>query len=218
MKRIYAYSISLVLLLSCNALLAQDSIPAPRNIKIGFDLYGPIYYSYDRNNQSIEGWLSVDIDTGRSVVIEAGHLDYLYSQYNYDYKNKGVFIRAGMDFNLLKPETAIGKYYAGIGLRYGLSIFRSQVPYLKYSNYWGTVSSSVPQKTYSAHFLEVTPGIRTELFRHVEIGWSVRLRFLVYSSTGKDLKAVYIPGFGNGTKVVSPGINYYIVFSIPYKK
>lgn len=123
-----------------------------------------------------------------------------------------------MDFNLLKPENALGKYYAGIGLRYGLSIFTSKVPSFSVTNYWGTTSGSISKSTNLAHFIEFSPGIRTELFPHVEIGWTISLRFMLYSNTGSNLKAIYVPGFGNATKIFSPGINYYILISIPYKR
>jgi hypothetical protein len=218
MKKISAYFISLLLFAASLQVQAQDTVPVPRSIKAGIDLYGPLYNIYNSKIKSYEGFISVETDTGKAVVLEAGYLDYEYSQYNYDYLNKGVFIRAGMDFNMLKPETAVGKYYAGLGLRYGLSIYSTEVPSFKSSNYWGTVSGSVPKKGSVAHFLEVSPGIRTELFRYVEIGWTVRLRFLIYQNAGKDLKPVYIPGFGNATKTFSPGINYYIIISIPYRK
>jgi hypothetical protein len=218
MKRTSVYFTSLLLFTAFSHVAGQDSIPVPKAIKIGVDIYGPLYHLYDNNNLTIEGFLSVDIDTSRAIVFEAGKLNYKYSQYNYDYVNNGTFFRAGMDFNLLKPETARGKYYAGISLRYVFSIFNSEVPFMKSSNYWGTVTSSIPVSQNTAHFIEANPGIRTEIFKHFEIGWTVRLRFLIYTNASKNLKPIYIPGFGNNAKVFSPGINYYLVWSIPYKK
>jgi hypothetical protein len=41
---------------------------------------------------------------------------------------------------------------------------------------------------------------------------------LLYTGTGKDFRPVYFPGFGNGTKTFSAGLNYYIIWNIPYKK
>ena len=218
MQRTSVYSFSILLFAVTVTVYGQDTIPVPMNIKLGADLFGPLYHIYDKNNRTLEGFLSVDIDTGKAVVIEGGYLDYRYSQYNYEYLNHGIFIRAGMDFNLLKPGTALGKYYAGVGLRYGLSIFTSEVPSFSETNYWSTVTGSVPPVKNVAHFLEASPGIRTQLFSHLEIGWCVRLRFLVYSNTSKNLKAIYIPGFGNATKIFSPGLNYYLMWSIPYRK
>jgi hypothetical protein len=217
MKRISAYFISILLFTGIYSVSGQDSIPFPKKIKIGADLYGPAMYFSNKNNLGIEGFFSLDLDTSKAAVFEAGYLNFKYSQYNYDYLSHGVFFRFGIDFNTLKPEISQGKHYVGIGLRYGLSIFRSEVPFLKHENYWGSVTASIPPSTHMAHFIEVSPGLRTELFKNFSIGWSIRLRLLIYSGTGKDLKAVYIPGYGNGVRSTGAGLNYYIVWSIPYE-
>lgn len=218
MRKISAYIISLLLFGSGFLASAQDTIPFIKKIKIGADLFGPAYFIYDKNNLTIDGFVSVDIDTNKAVVFEAGYQNFLYTQYNYDYHSNGLFFLAGVDFNLLKPHTAEGKYYAGIGLRYGMSIYTHEATYLKYVNYWGTASSSMPSSSHVAHFLEVSPGLRTELFRNFSIGFTIRLRLLIYSGTGSDFKPVSIPGYGNGVKRVSPGLNYYMIWSIPYKR
>jgi hypothetical protein len=218
MKRILTYFISILVFSGTLNVYAQDTILYRPRVNIGADLFGPGYYLVDKNILSIEGYISADFDTNKAAVVEIGYLDYKYSQYNYDFLSNGYFIRLGINFNTLSPETSQGgKYFAGIGLRYGLSIFTAETPYMKGENYWGIVESYAPSKTSAAHFLEILPGIRTEIFSNVSLGWVIRLRFLVYSGTGKDLKSVYIPGYGNGTKNFSPGINYYLVFSIPYK-
>jgi hypothetical protein len=217
MRRISAYSISIVFLLLTLYARAQDTVSFPLKIKIGADLVGPVSYFSDKNTMSLEGFLSIDIDTSKSYVLEAGYLNFKYEQYNYSYNSRGGFIKLGIDFNLLSPFVGQGKYYAGLGLRYGLGVFRAEVPGFEHENYWGTATGSIPASTHMAHFLEVSPGIRAELFRNLDIGWAVRLRLLVYSGTGKDVKAIYIPGFGNGSKSFSPGINYFLIWSIPYK-
>jgi hypothetical protein len=50
------------------------------------------------------------------------------------------------------------------------------------------------------------------------IGWSLTLKKLISSGTSQDLKPLYLPGYGAGAKSVSTGINYYLIFTIPYKK
>ena len=217
MKRISAYFISALLFILSTGAKAQDTINYPLKIKLGIDLVGPVAYFADKNTLAFEGFLSYDRDTSKSYVLEAGYLNFRYSQYNYEYHSSGIFLKAGVDFNLLSPFTGRGNYYAGIGIRYGLSIFSSEVPSLEYENYWGTVSESIPMSDRSAHFLEVSPGLKTELFRNFYIGWTVRLRLLVYSSSNKDVKSIYIPGFGNGSRSFSPGLSYHIIWSFPYK-
>ena len=220
MWRTFAYSISLLLSLSCSLIQvrAQDTIPIPLKIRIGLEVSGPVIYYLDKNILNAEGYISVDLDEKKSLMIAAGYLDYKYSQYNYTYMNSGVFIRTGIDFNLLKPDKALGKYWAGIGLRYGLSRFNSEVPSYEKENYWGTATSSIAKQTDWGHFVEVSPGVRAEIFKNFSIGWSVSLRMLLHTSTGKDLKPIYFPGYGNGTKTLSTGLSYFIVWNISYKK
>jgi hypothetical protein len=217
MRRIYGYFISQIVAACLFSAAAQDSLSFPLKIRFGADVYGPVNYYTNKKVFSVEGYLSVDIDTQRAVVAEAGYLDFSYDQYNYKYLSKGTFGRVGVDFNLIRRKNSMGKYYAGIGLRYGFSIFTSETPFFTQNNYWGDASGSVPRSRHLAHFIEASPGIRTEIFRNFSIGWTVRLRILLYSGTTKDNKAISIPGYGDATKSFSPGINYYLIWSIPYK-
>lgn len=220
MWRTLVYSINLLLFLICSLtnIHGQDTIPIPLKIKIGMEVVGPAMYYSDKNILNTEAYISVDLDERRSVMVAAGYLNFKYKQYNYEYQNKGVFVRTGIDFNLLKPNKSLGKYYAGIGLRYGMSRFNSEIPYFEKEDYWGKTTSSISRKTNWGHFLEVAPGVRAEIFKNFSMGWSISLRMLLYSGTGKDLRPVYFPGFGNGTKTISSGISYFIVWNIPYKK
>lgn len=217
MRRISAYFISIVLLFSSLGIQAQDTVMFPLKIRTGFDIAGPGIYLTDKNNMNLEGHISFDRNEKMSYVFEGGYLDYKYSQYNYSYLCKGVFTRIGVDFNLLKPEVANGKHWAGIGLRYGLSIFNSETTSFYNENYWGTVSSSVPSKTSTGHFVEVAPGVRTELFRNFSIGWNIRLKLLISGGGGRDVKPIYFPGYGNGGKKTAAGISYYLMWNIPFK-
>jgi hypothetical protein len=217
MRRTYAYFISLLILFCSDLLQAQDTILFPLKIRAGLEVSGPVIYLTDKNNLSAEGFVSMDRNEKMAYVIEGGYLSYKYSQYNYDYLSKGVFARVGVDFNLLKPEISKGKHWAGIGLRYGLSVFNSETPSFQHENYWGIVTSSVSPRTSLGHFLEVAPGVKTELFRNFSIGWTIRLRMLISGGGGKDLRPIYFPGFGPGGKTVNAGINYYLVWNIPYR-
>jgi hypothetical protein len=220
MRRTSAYFISLLLILFSSLLqaLAQDTILIPLKIKIGLEVSGPAIYFSEKNILNAEGYVSVDMNEKYSAVLGGGFLNYKYSQYNYEYLNNGIFILAGVDINLLKPEKSMGKYWAGIGLRYGLSRFSWEVPSFTQENKWGTTSSSIAKQTNWGHFLQISPGVRAEMFKNFSMGWSVSLRMLLYTGTGKDLRPIFFPGFGNGAKTITTGLNYFIVWNIPYKK
>jgi hypothetical protein len=189
----------------------------PLKIRIGADISGPGIYLSDKDNLSIEGFISYDRNEKMSWVFEAGYLDYKYSQYNYTYQSKGYFIRLGADFNLLKPDLALGKYQAGIGIRYGTSLFSAETPSFWHENYWGKTTSSIASATRMGHFLEVAPGVKAEVLRNISMGWNIRLKFLISGGGGKDLRPIYFPGYGSGGKRTATGISYYITWNIPYK-
>ena len=220
MRRTYVYSISLLMILFSfpRIVNSQDTLLIPLKIKLGVEVSGPVTYFSDKNILNEEAYISVDLNEKKSLFLSVGYLNFKYSQYNYEYLNKGSFIRAGIDFNLLEPDKSRGKYWAGIGLHYGLSLFSSQIPTFYKENYWGLETSSIPRRTYSGHFVEVSPGVRAEIFKNFSMGWSISLRLLLYTGTGKDLRPIYFPGFGNGAKSIATGLSYFIVWNIPYKK
>jgi hypothetical protein len=220
MLKTFVYFISLLFILLCSSaqVNAQDTIPITLKIKVGIEVSGPAIYYTDKNILNAEGYVSVDLNEKRSAFLALGYLNYKYSQYNYDYLSKGSFMKIGMDFNLLKADKSQGKYFAGIGLRYGLSRFNSETPYFEQTNYWGKTSSSLPDKAYWGHFFEIAPGVRAEILKNFSVGWTISIRALIYTNTGKDLKPVYFPGYGNGAKSINAGIGYYLVWNIPYKK
>jgi len=217
MRKISAYFISLLIFLHAGNLIAQDTVLFPLKLRAGIDIAGPGIYLSDKNNLSMEGYFSFDKSEKMAYVLEAGYLNYKYSQYNYDYTSKGVFARLGVDFNLLKPGTSPGKYWAGIGLRYGMSLFNSETLSFQHENYWGTVTSSIPSKKAMGHFIEVAPGVKTEIFRNFSMGWTIRLKLLISGGGGRDLRPIYFPGYGNGGKRTAAGISYFITWNIPYK-
>jgi hypothetical protein len=220
MRRICAYFISIpaIILSSLSQVKCQDTLLIPLKINAGIEIMGPVTYFIDKNTLRLEGYVSVDLNEKWAAAMNLGYLDYEYSQYNYIYLTNGFFIRAGADFSILKPKKSLGKYWGGIGLRYGLSRYQWEVPEFSQSNYWGESKSFIPLDKSWGHFLEVSPGMRAEIFRNFSVGWSVSLRMLLYTGTGNDVKPIYFPGFGNAEKRFSTGFSYFIVWNIPYKK
>ena len=220
MRRIYAFFISLqfFLISTLSHVKAQDTIIFPLKIKVGFEVSGPVIYLIEKNNLIAEGFISYDLNERYSAVLNAGYANYKYSQYNYEYLTNGIFVRAGVDINLLHPKKSTGKYWVGTGLRYGISHFSSEVPVFGQDTYYGPITSSIAPSTDWVHFFEFSPGVRAEVFKNFSIGWTVSLKMLLYSTTSKDLRPIYVPGFGNSGKIISAGMSYFISFNIPYKK
>ncbi len=222
MRRTSGYYINILILFCSLSVSGQteppDTVLIPLKIRIGVEVIGPVIYLTDENNMNAEGFISADLNERIGLSLGAGYSDYKYSQYNYEYMNKGLFFKAGVDFNLLRPEKAMGKYWAGIGLRYGLSSFTSEIPSFKHENYWGTITSSIAPSTYLGHYLEASPGFKAEIFKNFSMGWSLNIRKLLYTGTGRDLSPLYFPGYGAGGESVGFGISYFFVWNIPFKK
>lgn len=219
MKRISGYFIELLFMLLFLPAVstAQDTVFVPLNIRTGLELSGPVGSFFNKDILSTEASLSIDLNEKRAAMIGGGYADYKYSQYNYDYNARGMFFKAGFDFNLMGPKKSQGKYFTGLGLHYGLSRYTTAVPVLRRENYWGAVETSLPERSAIAHFIEAVPSARAEIFRNLSIGWNINIRYLVKSGTGSDLGVLYLPGFGNAGKKVSTSFSYFITFNIPYK-
>jgi len=194
-----------------------DTVLFPLTVRAGIDVAGPVIYFTNKNSLNTEAYISADLNEKRALFFSGGYSKYSYSQYNYSFKTKGVNFKAGMDFNLLKPEVAAGKYWAGIGIHYGISAFSWELPSITYQNYWGTVTAQAPAQTGWAHFIEVTPGFRAKMVGQFSLGWSVSIRKMIYTGVSKDTGPVYFPGFGSKSKSFSSGINYYLIWNFRYK-
>jgi len=68
-----------------------------------------------------------------------------------------------------------------------------------------------------AHYIEVAPGVKTEVFKNFSMGWTIRLKLLLSGGGGKHLKPISVPGYGNGGRMTNAGISYFIVWNIPYR-
>ena len=193
-------------------------VVVPLKIRVGMEISGPVIYLTNNSMLNLEGFANADLNERFSVLLGGGFTDYSYSQTNYDFHTKGYYLKAGADVNLLRPELAMGKYWAGIGLHYGLSGFTFETPSFEHVNYWGTVTSSLSPQTNWAHYLELSGGFKAELFNDFSIGWSISLRKLIYTGADKELRPIYYPGYGEGGRTLSYGLNYYISWNFTYKK
>lgn len=225
MRTIVKYIISSFLLILSGTLAAQkpavqeppDTVVFPLTIRASVDVAGPVIYLTNKNVLNTEASISADLNEKKALFFSGGYSNYTYSQYNYSFKTRGMNFKAGMDFNLLKPELAAGKYWAGVGIHYGISAFSWEIPSINYENYWGKVTTQVSKQTGWAHFIEFTPGFRAKMIGPFSLGWSLAIRKMIYTGSGSDTGPVYFPGYGNKSKSFAAGINYYLIWNFRYK-
>ena len=209
--------ISLFLLTETIA-VSQDTVTVPLHIRAGFDISGPVMKLVSKDLISYGVAASVDINSSVAATAGIRYSSYTSSDVLYDFMSRGVSLTAGADYNFIKANVSQGKYSAGIGFRYGLSFYREEAPMLRYTNEWGAGETFIPSENHTGHFLELTPGVRAAIFPGVTIGWNLYMRLLISSGAGKDLKPVWMPGYGPGTSGMTTGAEYYVSISIPYRK
>lgn len=216
-KGICVSFISLLLLAGLRA-EAQDTIMVPLHIRAGFDVASPVNSFINKNLASYGVLGSFDLDESLSAIAGARYTSFSATEYNYDFSSRGLSFVFGAGYNFIKPKTAQGKYYAGLEIKYGISFYGQEASRIEYSNSWGSGETSLPLSHHVGNYLELGPGVRTELFSGVTIGWNLYMRVLLGAGTGSNLKPVYMPGYGDATSTITTGASYYISISIPYKK
>jgi hypothetical protein len=208
----------LLLIAGSSAVVAQDTVTVPLHLRAGFDISGPLLKFV--NKELVSYGILTSVDVTEAITLNAGmrYSSFHSVRHSYDFTSRGMSIVTGAEYNFLKANVSEGKYYAGLGLRYGLSLYSEEAPVIRYTNMWGEGVSSIPLSRHAGHFVEITPGFRTELFPVVTIGWNLYMRLLISAGAGNDLKPVWMPGYGPATKGMATAAEYYISFSIPYKR
>jgi hypothetical protein len=222
----WRYFISIIFIASglfCK-LQAQDTIMVPLKLRVGFDLVGSSKYFYDKETDNLEFFLSADLNEKKSVIFFTGITDYVYPRYRdetfmmYNVNAKGFYTKAGIDFNMLHTSKAEGKYFLGIGFRYGIINYSYGVSEINIENYWGRYTTSIPTNKTWGHFLEAAPSVRVDITKNLSLGWSGNLRKIVSAGIEKELKPLYLPGYGDASKSFSFALNYFIIWNISYKE
>lgn len=215
-KATYVFIISFFFLASAT-IAAQDTVMVPLHIRVGGDIARPAGYFINKDLKSFAVQGSFEFNERLAVTGGTIFSHFSTSKKSYDYNSQGLAFTLGPDINLLKPKIAEGKNYIGFGIHYGISFFSHSTPRFEYTNAWGTATMSLPSSNHVGHFIEVTPGVRTEVLPGITMGWNMSLRLLLSDGTKNNLKPVNMPGFGDCSSRVSSGISYYISITIPYR-
>lgn len=226
------YSISVVaLLLVSLSVSAQDedsSVAIPKNLivtqnqfNIAVDFFHPIINSFSGAKKSYELVLDYALPKDIYAVLEGGFgnasVDYTAPTLRYTSTNS--FVRVGVNKSMLQRLSLTDWDIVFIGLRYGLAfINRSEAQYSIDNQYFGNVFGITPAKNMTAHWIELTGGMRVELFKGVFSGYNVRAKFIMNGKALKELAPYNIAGFGKGEKTAIFDFNMYLGYSIRWNK
>ena len=186
-----------------------------RQLRIAFDFSRPILNAILDTRASYE--VAADYYIGRDLyaVLEAG---FGSGRFNYDdlrYTSRNAFARIGVEKSLLvrlAPDDWDGAF-AGVRLGYA-PVRRGEATYTTRDTVWGSTSGMVPALTRGVGWAEITGGVRVEIVPRVQLGWTIRGKFLLAQNAFTDLRPSFIAGYGQGDKNTVFDFNVWVAYAL----
>jgi len=190
-----------------------------RHLSFGVDIYHPIINNLINNQNGHE--FSVDYYL-KNDLYAVGDFGYGGSNVDYNdlkYTTNNNFLRVGLNRSILLRNDSTDWDNMFIGFRLGgASIKRSQALYVVTDTLWGNSIGSQPGKNFNAFWVELNLGVRVQLVKGLSAGWIVSGKFMLNSKSFQDLAPLYIAGFGKGDKNSSFDFDFFITYSISWKR
>ncbi len=217
------FSIGLVFI--CQLLFAQegevqpDSVKknkfAPSGLRIGTDL---ISIGKSQATTKFDGWeVNADVDFYRYyLTVDYGSWARNLILGNGDYQNSGSYWRAGVDVNFLLKDPDRNMFF--IGFRYAGSTFDEALKFQYIDTSFGTISKQLNNSARTAHWGELTTGLRVKIWKMLWMGYTGRLKFAAKEHGSKNFDTYDIPGYGVTAKSVYWGFNYQIFWRIGWRE
>jgi len=192
-------------------------------LRVGIDLYNPIYSLFDDSRKGLELVGDYRITKRFYLASELGYIENTDLEDFFSYTTNGQYIRVGADFNAYKNWIGMENIFQ-VGLRYGFSRFDQTLeeytinadPFLPPK----TVTESTKYDNLNAHWVSFVLGIKVEVLQNIFLGASFSGNQLISSKEPDNFDNLFIPGF-NKVFLNNNGFsfNYTISYLIPiYRK
>ncbi|MBL7710885.1 MAG: hypothetical protein JNL13_00400 [Chitinophagaceae bacterium] len=222
------YSFSLLLFLLSFSCIAQDqdslAVPAkasapaaahPKQLRFSFDVARILMNRLSEQKSSYEGGLDYYLKNETYFTAEFGSGNSVIDYPDLKYKSNNIFVRAGIDKSLFERRYPQDWGMGFIGFRYAVGMInRNEAAYTTNDGLGGITSGITPAHRFTAHWFELTGGMRVELFKNTFAGWNVRFKFLLNQKAMGELKPAYIAGYGAGEKGTAFDYNFYLAFAL----
>ena len=150
----------------------------------------------------------------------------------YRYASQGWFFRAGPDVNLLINQAKSSFRADADIIFFGLRFARAQVTDAMVlqtkddvfsadgnnNGFWESQQLRVENNGLGVIWLEMTAGMKVQLYRNIFLGYNLRFKFGRSFSRNQSLIPYEVPGFGKGENGESFGFDYYLFYRIPFRK
>lgn len=196
----------------------------PTGLRIGLDLV-----SFGQGVQKngiraftqgdVRQWkFSADIDIYRYFInFEYGKFDRLWVAPSSNYHNEGSFFKIGPDVNFMHKDPKKNALF--IGFRYSRANYEDFIT-SNYTNvFYGDNTKSVSNNALQSRWFEFTTGLKVRLTRYVWSGYTARFKFSVNNKyENNPLAPHWIPGYGAASRESAWGLEYWLIFRVPFKK
>jgi len=184
--------------------------------RVGIDLSRfllPTYQPGIRHGWEIQG--DIPYKGNFFPTVELGMQWFDDKQSSFHYMNNGAYGRIGVDVNITKFESLKDNDILFVGMRYGYSQFNQEVNQVTYSNYWGSVLTSYPQRAISAHWAEIVFGMKGEIASNLFIGWTLRAKFPLVQTNDPNITPYIIPGIGKTAGTTPADFSFTVSYRFP---
>ncbi len=217
-KRILRYTISFCLLLAFSVQAQTDTTKRKGLVRLNIDLLSPVYgYFSDAPAKRMGGEAMLEISKNDTLfyILEGGFHKMDYTRDLFQTTSSGLFLRAGVNRNLMKYYDKKDKDIVYIGARVSTCTYQLGYPVFNNdSTYFGKGASNVvPSANYMAFWVEGVFGTRIEVVKNLFLGADLRGALMVYHTNQSEYKTLFVPGFGNPLNGASLWVNY----SVGYK-
>jgi hypothetical protein len=206
------------------ATVKTDTIKQRYGFRFGADLYTLSKSVYDKNYKGFELVADYRLTKRFYIAAELGNENITTITDNFNYNNKGSYIKAGFDFNAYENWLNM-ENMVYTGMRVGVSNYSQTInTYNIYQppTYYGLDTKQSNDKTdgLSAVWLEVVAGVKAKVYNNIFIGFSVRVNYLANNNKPLIEDTFYIPGFNSVTEnnKFGAGFNYTVSYLIPLYK
>lgn len=197
-------------------------------IRLGTDFSYPVWMIFEPDDQRVEFSAELNVSNRFFAVLETGYsrIRSVRPPNSFEYINRGFYVRAGFDYNLLHRLLRDEALF--IGMQYGQARFEHEIFYIVNDSYWGIRDldfNDVPDfparatdTGMSLSWVEATAGLKARIWKQFYAGYTFRFQFRLQTVDGENMKATSVPGFNKTTNGFNIGFGYHIWYQIPFRK
>jgi hypothetical protein len=191
----------------------------PVYIRIGVDPSRYLYRYIDNSvfRSGFEISLDTEVKQRYFPVFELGTETFTLDKERLLMDGSGVYLRAGVDQNLMRNQNPNDRDMFYIGVRFGYAFLSQDANRILVDNGIDQSLFNFEGVNYNATWGELCVGVKTELGGNFFLGWSVRLKKR-FSVSQREVIPYIIPGYGKYTNSINVAPQFSFMYAIPIKK